>query len=80
MIVAELFIKEHALFRALLDRVELGLARRDDRARADVGNALRVLLPSLDRHAEIEDIVFRYPPDNVDDAPRSGLNIARSPH
>jgi len=71
MIVAELFIKEHALFRALLDRVELGLARRDDRARADVGNALRVLLPSLDRHAEIEDIVFRYPPDNVDDAPRA---------
>ena len=71
MIVAELFTKEHALFRALLDSVELGLAQREDRARADVSDALRVLLPSLDRHAEIEDIVFRYPPDNVDDDPRA---------
>jgi len=67
MIVAELFVKEHALFRVLLDKLELDLAQREDRARADLSDALRALLPSLDRHAEIEDIVFRYPPDGVDD-------------
>jgi hypothetical protein len=76
MIVAELFVKEHALFRALLDKLELDLAQREDRARTDVGNALRVLLPSLDRHEEIEDIVFRYPPDRVDDDPRALAEVA----
>ena len=67
MIVAELFAKEHALFRALFDKLELMLAQRHARAYADVSVALRALLPSLDRHAEIEDIVFRHPPDGADD-------------
>jgi hemerythrin-like domain-containing protein len=67
MIVAELFAVEHALFRALVDKLELDLAQREDRARAHVSDALRTLLPSLDRHEMIEDIVFRHPPDVVDD-------------
>jgi hemerythrin len=76
MIVAELFVKEHALFRVLLDKLELDLAQGEDRARADVSEALRALLPSLDRHAEIEDIVFRYPPDGVDDHPKALAEVA----
>lgn len=80
MIVAELFAKEHALFRALLDKLELDLAQREDRARADVSDALRVLLPSLDLHAEIEDIVFRYPPDNVVDDPKALAEVAAQHH
>jgi len=76
MIVAELFVKEHALFRVLLDKLELDLAQREDRARADVSDALRVLLPSLDRHAEIEEIVFRYPPDGADDEPKALAEVA----
>ena len=76
MIVAELFVKEHALFRALIDKLELDLAQREVRARGDVSDALRALLPSLDRHAEIEDIVFRYPPDGVDDEPKALAEVA----
>jgi hemerythrin-like domain-containing protein len=76
MIVAELFAKEHALFRVLLDNLELDLAQRKDRARADVSDALRALLPSLDRHAEIEEIVFRYPPDGVADEPKALAEVA----
>jgi hypothetical protein len=67
MTVVELFIKEHALFRVLLDKLELDLAQTEERARADVSEALRTLLPALDRHAEIEDVVFRDPPDIADD-------------
>src|SRR5450631_577816 len=76
MIVAELFAKEHALFRVLLDKLELNLAQRQDRARADVSDALRALLPSLDRHEEIEDIVFRHPPDGVDTDPEPLAEVA----
>lgn len=76
MNVVELFVKEHALFRVLLDKLELDLAQREDRARADVSDALRVLLPSLDRHAEIEEIVFRYPPDGAADEPEALEEVA----
>jgi hemerythrin-like domain-containing protein len=76
MIVAELFTTEHTLFRVLLDRLELDLAQQEDRARADVSDALRALLPLLDRHAEIEDIVFRFPPDGVDDDPKALSEVA----
>jgi hypothetical protein len=71
MTVAELFAKEHALFRLLLERLALDLAQPEDRARRDVSDALRVLVPSLDRHAEIEDIVFRHPPDGTADPSRA---------
>ncbi len=80
MNVAELFVKEHALFRMLLDRLELDLTQRQDRARADVSDALRALLPSLDRHAEIEEIVFRYPPDGADDNPNALSEVAAQHH
>ena len=76
MIVAELFAKEHALFRALVDKLELDLARREDRARTDVSDALRILLPSLDRHEMIEDIVFRHPPDGADDDHKALAEVA----
>lgn len=76
MTIAEHFTKEHALFRVLVNELELDLARAEDRARADVSDALRVLLPSLDRHAEIEEIAFRYPPDNVDDDPKALAEVA----
>jgi len=76
MTVAELFAKEHALFRALLSKLELDLAQTEVRARADVSDALRALLPSLDRHAEIEDIVFRHPPDGADDDPKALAEVA----
>jgi hypothetical protein len=80
MIVAELFAKEHALFRAFIDRLEVDLAQRRDKARADLSDALRILLPSLDRHAEIEDIVFQYPPDGVDDDPKALAEVAAQHH
>ena len=76
MTVAELFAKEHALFRALLSKLELDLAQAAVRARADVSDALRALLPSLDRHAEIEEIVFRHPPDGVDDDSKALAEVA----
>jgi hypothetical protein len=79
MIVAELFAKEHALFRVLLDKLELALAQRQVRAHADVSDALRAVLPSLDQHAEIEDIVFQYPPDGVDDN-RKALSEVTAQH
>jgi hemerythrin-like domain-containing protein len=76
MIVAELFTKEHALFRVLLDKLEFDLARQEDRARVDVSDALGALLPSLDRHAEIEEIVFRYRPDGVGNDPGALSEVA----
>jgi hemerythrin-like domain-containing protein len=66
MTVTELFAREHALFRAFLDSLERELAASGERARANVAKALRLLLPALDGHAEIEGIVFRHPPDEPD--------------
>lgn len=63
MTIREIFSKEHSLFRELLDKLELDLARPQARARADVVAALRILLPALDRHEEIEDIVYARPAD-----------------
>ena len=71
MIVAELFAREHALFRGFVDRLELDLSQRREGARDAVSEALRMLLPALDRHSEIEDIVFRHPPDLEDNASRA---------
>jgi hemerythrin-like domain-containing protein len=76
MIVVELFEKEHALFRVLVERLELDLSQSEDRARADMSDALRALLPALDRHAEIEDIVFLHPPDSGGDDAKALAEVA----
>lgn len=80
MMVVELFAEEHTLFRALLDKLELDLGQRTDRARADVVGALRALLPSLDRHEEIENIVFRHPPDGASDVGEALAEVAAQHH
>jgi hemerythrin-like domain-containing protein len=80
MMVVELFVEEHSLFRALLDKLEFDLAQRADRARADVVDALRALMPSLDQHEEIEDIVFRHPPDGIGGERQALAEIATQHH
>lgn len=75
MIVAELLSREHALFRALLDRLELDLAERGESARRDVAQALAALLPAIDQHEAIEDITFRHPPDGINGQPDSLAEI-----
>lgn len=75
MNVVELFANEHALFRALLDRLELVLTLPIGQSRPLVEEALRFLLPSLDRHAEIEDIVFLQPPDLPTDSGKALAEI-----
>lgn len=61
MKVLELLSREHAAFRRLLDRLETDLRHPAPRARAEMSEALQVLLPALDRHEEIEELVFERP-------------------
>jgi hypothetical protein len=63
MTATELFVRQHALFRAVLDSLEQTLAHGGEPARAVLSEALRMLLPALDCHAEIEGMVFRHAPD-----------------
>lgn len=63
MKVLDLLAREHALFRKLLDRLELDLEHPEERARTEIDSALKTLLPALSRHEKIEDMVFSSPPD-----------------
>ncbi|HAZ07824.1 MAG TPA: hypothetical protein DCZ01_04700 [Elusimicrobia bacterium] len=63
MRVLDLLTKEHALFRRLLDRLEIDLAHDEERARTELDDGLKTLLPALDRHLDIDDLVFTRPPD-----------------
>ncbi|OGS01600.1 MAG: hypothetical protein A2V88_06070 [Elusimicrobia bacterium RBG_16_66_12] len=63
MKVLDLLAKEHSLFRKLLNQLELDLEHTEERARTEIDEALKTLLPALSRHEEIEDMVFKCPPD-----------------
>jgi len=63
MKVLDLLAREHAVFRKLLNQLELDLEHREERARTEIDAALKTLLPALSRHEEIEDMVFKCPPD-----------------
>ncbi|MBI3563635.1 MAG: hypothetical protein HY079_00405 [Elusimicrobia bacterium] len=61
MKVMDLLSREHAAFRRLLDRLETDLDHPAPRAREEMSEALRILLPALDRHEEIEELAFERP-------------------
>ena len=63
MKVLDLLAREHSLFRKLLSQLELDLEHREERARTEIEGGLKTLLPALSRHEEIEDMVFKCPPD-----------------
>ncbi len=50
--------QEHRLFARLLGRLERSLQFDEDTARSEVRNTLLVLLPALDRHERLEDLLF----------------------
>lgn len=50
--------QEHALFAQLLGRLERALIYEEDAARSEVRNTLLLLLPALDRHERLEDLLF----------------------
>lgn len=78
MKVLDLLAKEHGLFRRLLDRMEIDLSHDEKRARAELGEGLKTLLPALERHLDIDDMVFRRPPDApYDDEPLAEIEEDR---
>ncbi len=57
------------MFRRLLDALDAGLSHAEPKARAEITSALHILLPSLDRHEELDDILFNgHLPALTDDA------------
>jgi hemerythrin-like domain-containing protein len=74
--VGELFVREHALFRSVLDELEQRMWREGEGARASLAESLRLLLPALDGHADVEGVVFRHPPDEIDSLPDTLPQIA----
>lgn len=53
--------REHGVFKRMIDRMERALSWEETAARAEIREALLVFLPALDRHEEIEDMVFSDP-------------------
>jgi hemerythrin-like domain-containing protein len=53
--------REHALFHRMIDRLERASAWEETAARAEIRQSLLILLPALDKHEEIEDLVFSDP-------------------
>lgn len=58
MSVLEALAEEHRIFEALIERLERGLKYPADLARSEWKKVLLVLLPALQRHEEIEGLVF----------------------
>lgn len=58
MKVLDALAGEHLCFRGIMDRLERCAASVDAESSFQVRALLRVLLPALDRHEQIEDIVF----------------------
>jgi hypothetical protein len=78
MKVRDLLSREHAMFRRLFDALESDLPHPEPRARAEMSSALRTLLPSLDRHEELEDLIFEgHGPTS---APDGALDMVRAQH
>lgn len=77
MRVEELLSREHAVFRRLLDRLDSERRMEEPHARVAMTEAFRILLPALDRHEEIEDMVF---PPPADDAEEDALAVVAGQH
>jgi hemerythrin-like domain-containing protein len=71
MSVLDTLAGEHALFRRLIGRLQQALRLDEDSARRQARNVLLVLLPALERHEELEDLVF-----GRRDGPRRGTRQA----
>lgn len=70
MKVLDALAREHMCFRAMLDRLERCVSV-EEKSSFQVSALLRVLLPALDHHEQIEDIVFSaplFPPSAAPDA------------
>jgi hypothetical protein len=59
--VLETLAREHRVFEELIVRLERALKYPEGLARAEWKKTFLVLLPALDRHEEIENIVFEDP-------------------
>ncbi|HVA66717.1 MAG TPA: hemerythrin domain-containing protein [Elusimicrobiota bacterium] len=53
--------REHRVFARLARQCERSLARGEADARRELAETMRVLLPALVRHEEVEDLLFRDP-------------------
>lgn len=50
--------KEHLLFKRLVDRLERALSYDPRTAKSEIRETLLVLFPALERHEELEDLLF----------------------
>jgi hemerythrin len=62
MSILKTLAREHRVFSRLIDSIERSLDYEEQTARAELRDALLVLFPALDKHEEIEDLVFERPP------------------
>lgn len=62
MSILKTLAREHRVFSRLIDRIERSIAYDEATARSELRDALLVLFPALDKHEEIEDLVFDHPP------------------
>lgn len=58
MSVLDVLAGEHVLFRRLIGDLQRVLRFEEDAARREARDVLLVLLPALERHQELEDLVF----------------------
>jgi hemerythrin-like domain-containing protein len=60
MNVREVLSREHRSFRLTLDALEREADQHESRAKSALADSLRLLLPALDRHEELEDLIFEF--------------------
>lgn len=58
MNVRDVLSREHQSFRRTLDALEREADHHESRAKAALAESLRRLLPALDRHEELENLIF----------------------
>jgi len=58
MSVIDVLMGEHQLFRRLIIQLQKALQLQENAARREARDVLLVLLPALERHEELEDLVF----------------------
>ena len=80
MSLLDLLAGEHLMFRRILDRLEDDLARPEERARPLVSEGLLLLLPALDRHEEVEALIFERSAYAAMEVSRSVLAQMRAQH
>jgi hypothetical protein len=80
MSIIAILAREHRLFERLVQQLEDGADLPQPLARARVAEALLVLLPALERHDRIEDLVFGDEAGGSDQDSRRAHDIVDAQH